>query len=161
MTIVSFFVVTKRKSTPSSLNCIPNSLLPTREMLQRTSQNGLEDDLEYSLRQLHLAKRIIDFIALSDSKLDSTLAEDKKLLDKDEEGPGRTYQCSYRSVIGMLNYLCGTRPDILFAVHQCAKNPKLLHEKAVKRIKRYLKHTPTGGIVLRPDSTYPWYCIKC
>ena len=47
-----------------------------------------------------------------------------------------------------------TRPDISFAVHQCAKfctNPKLLHEKAVKHIGRYLYKTQTRGYVLRPE----------
>ncbi len=48
----------------------------------------------------------------------------------------------YRSVIGQLNYLAATtRPDIAFAVHQCARfcnDPKEPHVKAVKRIVRYL-----------------------
>jgi hypothetical protein len=55
----------------------------------------------------------------------------------------------------MLNYLAATtRPDCLFAVHQCARfaaNPKLSHERAVKRIVRYLKGTLNKGIILRPD----------
>ena len=47
-----------------------------------------------------------------------------------------------------------TRPDISFAVHQCAKycqNPKLLHERAVKYIGRYLYKTRDKGITLRPE----------
>ena len=46
-----------------------------------------------------------------------------------------------------------TRPDISFAVHQCAKffqDPKLLHEKAVKYIGRYLYKTKDKGIILKP-----------
>ena len=117
--------------------------------------------MEYLLTQPHLTKRIIEFLALSDSKLHTTPAEEKVLLHKDEEGPICTYHWSYRSVMGMLNYLCGTRPDILFAVHQCARfceHPKLSHEKAVKRTVRYLKRTPTEGIVLRPDSSRGIQC---
>ena len=50
----------------------------------------------------------------------------------------------------MLNYLANTtRPDIMMAVHQCARfceNPKLSHEKAVKRIIKYLMGTRHIGI---------------
>ena len=77
---------------------------------KRQRTDGAKNDFEYSLTQPHLTRRIIDFLALSDSRIHTTPAEDKKLLDKDEDGPGRTYQWSYRSVMGMLNYLCGTRP---------------------------------------------------
>ena len=117
--------------------------------------------MEYSLSQPFLIQRIIGFLALSDSRQHTTPAESNCLLHKDEEGPVRTYNWSYRSVIGMLNYLCGTRPDILFAVHQCARfceHPKLSHEKAVKRIVRYLKNTPNEGVVLRPDSSRGIQC---
>ena len=61
---------------------------------------------------------------------------------------------TYRSVIGMLSYLTGTRPDILYAVHSCARfsiSAKLMHEQAVKRICRYLKGTQDKGIILNPE----------
>ena len=49
---------------------------------------------------------------------------------------------SYASVIGMMFYLASnTRPDISFAVHQCAwftHKTKVSHETDVKRICRYL-----------------------
>ena len=51
----------------------------------------------------------------------------------------------------MLNYLTQTsRPDIAMAVHQCARynaDPKLSHEKAVKRIVKYLKGTSDHGTI--------------
>jgi hypothetical protein len=56
----------------------------------------------------------------------------------------------------MLSYLTGTRPDILYAVHSCARfsiSPKLIHEQAVKRICRYLKGTQDKGIILNPDES--------
>ena len=60
-----------------------------------------------------------------------------------------------RSIIGQLNYLASTtRPELQFAVHQCARfvaDPKMSHEKAVKRIVRYLKRTKDEGIVLLVD----------
>ena len=47
-----------------------------------------------------------------------------------------------------------SRPDIAYAVHQCARFthfPKRSHEVALKRIGRYLKHTRERGMVVRPS----------
>ncbi|MGS7221159.1 reverse transcriptase domain-containing protein, partial [Micrococcus luteus] len=55
----------------------------------------------------------------------------------------------YRSMIGSLMYLTASRPDITFAVCYCARfqaNPKESHEKAVKRIFRYLKGSSRLGL---------------
>ena len=56
----------------------------------------------------------------------------------------------------MMLYLQGhSRPEILFAVLQCACytfNPRLSHEVALKRIGRYLKGTRTRGLILSPSS---------
>lgn len=61
---------------------------------------------------------------------------------------------SFRSVIGKLNYLAKcTRPDIEYAVHQCARfssDPKIEHSKAVKLIGRYLLGTNDKGIIYNP-----------
>ena len=58
-------------------------------------------------------------------------------------------------MIGQLNYLAGKRrPEIQFAVHQCvqcSQDPKMCHEKAIKRIVRYLKRTKIKGLKLRVD----------
>jgi hypothetical protein len=63
----------------------------------------------------------------------------------------------------MLTYLStSTRPDIAFAVHQCAKfsaSPKRVHELAVRRIVRYLKGTCDRGYILRPSSTLNLDCF--
>lgn len=77
------------------------------------------------------------------------------LLGKDTDGLSRKGTWSYRSLIGMLGYLQGTsRPDISMAVHQCARfnsDPRLSHERAVKRIARYLLYTADKGLIYRPD----------
>jgi hypothetical protein len=69
-------------------------------------------------------------------------------LDLDEEGaPVETKV--YRSMIGSLLYLCASRPDIMLSVCMCARfqaNPKECHLTAVKRILRYLLHTPNLGL---------------
>ena len=62
----------------------------------------------------------------------------------------------------MLNYLAATtRPDCLFSVHQCARfsaNPRLSHERALKRIVRYLKGTQDKGIIYCPDKNAGFKC---
>ena len=55
----------------------------------------------------------------------------------------------------MLNYLeKTTRPELVFAVHQCARfcvDLKLSHERAAHRIVKYLIGTKNKGLVFRPD----------
>jgi hypothetical protein len=54
-------------------------------------------------------------------------------------------QKPYRSMIGSLLYLCGSRPDIMLSICMCARfqsDPKECHFVAVKRILRYLVSTP-------------------
>jgi hypothetical protein len=56
----------------------------------------------------------------------------------------------------MLLYLSGhSRPDIAFAVHQCARftfNPTRRHEVALIRIGRYLKGTMEKGMIMTPTA---------
>lgn len=51
--------------------------------------------------------------------------------------------------MGSLNYLTITRPDISFAVQQVnqfMQHPRHLHLAAVRRILRYLRGSPSGGL---------------
>jgi hypothetical protein len=61
----------------------------------------------------------------------------------------------YRSIIGKLNYLeRGTRADISYITHQCARisvSPKKEHGAAIKWLGRYLKGTRDKGLILRPN----------
>ncbi|WVZ62805.1 hypothetical protein U9M48_012507 [Paspalum notatum var. saurae] len=69
-------------------------------------------------------------------------------LDPDESGI-KVDQTLYRSMIGSLLYLCASRPAIMFSVCLCSRfqaDPKESHLTAVKRILRYLKHTPSIGL---------------
>ena len=48
-------------------------------------------------------------------------------------------------MIGSLLYLTASRPDLVFSIGLCARfqfKPNETHLKAVKRILRYLNHTP-------------------
>ena len=62
----------------------------------------------------------------------------------------------------MMTYLQGNSPpEMSMAVHQTAcfcNNPLLLHEKAIKRLGRYLSHTIKEGIVYNPDTSKGLEC---
>jgi hypothetical protein len=68
-----------------------------------------------------------------------------------DEGGKSVDQTLYHSMIGSLLYMTTSRsrPDIMFSVCICARfqaSPKEAHLVAVKRILRYLKHTPSIGL---------------
>jgi histone deacetylase 1/2 len=59
-------------------------------------------------------------------------------------------------MIGSLLYLTVTRPDIQFSVCLCARfqaSPRTSHRQAVKRIFRYLRHTPDFGLLYSASSS--------
>ena len=64
--------------------------------------------------------------------------------------------------VGMITYLQGnSRPKMSMAVHQTTRfcnNPMLLHDKAIKRLGRYLSHTRKEGIAYNPDTSKGLEC---
>ena len=72
-------------------------------------------------------------------------------LGTDADGRPFKEKWKYSSVIGMLLYLSSnSRPDIQFAVHQCARFthcPRASHAEAIKRICRYLQGTKEKGTI--------------
>jgi Reverse transcriptase (RNA-dependent DNA polymerase) len=107
--------------------------------------------------QPHLIDSILQDIGLLDGSNSRKLpANTTKILHQYKESEGHDESAfHYRSVIGKLSYLekC-TRPDIAYAVHQCARfsaNPKTEHTKAVKLIGRYLLATRDKGILCTPN----------
>ena len=109
----------------------------------------------FELAQPHLVDRIIEFVELRDAKPRETPVG-KPLLNKDLNGTPRNYEWNYQAAVGMLNYLLHTlQPEIAMAVHQCGRfnnNPMLSHEKAVKRIVKYLKRHPDRGIIYKVEN---------
>nr|GEV01925.1 retrovirus-related Pol polyprotein from transposon TNT 1-94 [Tanacetum cinerariifolium] len=99
------------------------------------------------LLENRLRRWIIDkilFIKKDKVKTASTPIETNKALLKDEEAKDVDVHL-YRSMIGSLMYLTASRPDIMFAICDCARfqvTPKVSHLHAVKRIFRYLKGQP-------------------
>ncbi|KAH7510943.1 hypothetical protein FEM48_ZijujUnG0062300 [Ziziphus jujuba var. spinosa] len=62
---------------------------------------------------------------------------------------------SYRRLVGRLIYLAVTPPDLAYSVHilsQFMQEPRIEHWEAALRVIRYLKGTPSQGILLRADS---------
>ena len=108
-----------------------------------------------TLLQTGLIEKILIATKLEECNPKFTSA-DKVPLDKDLDGDPCREDWEYRSIVGMLLYLAGsTRPDISYAVHQCARfshNPKASHEIGVKHIVRYLKVTRDKGLIMKPDA---------
>src|SRR5689334_4036926 len=77
-------------------------------------------------------------------------------LDLDVEGMFID-QKVYRSMIGSMLYLCASRLDIMLSIYMCARfqsDPKECHLVAVKRILRYLVHTPHLELWYPKGSTF-------
>ena len=62
----------------------------------------------------------------------------------------------YRSLIGKLNFLTHTRPDISYAVQtlsQFMQNPRTTHLQALHHVLAYINHTKGQGILLQATPT--------
>jgi hypothetical protein len=104
------------------------------------------------MSQKRLTQRIINALSLADSAPKPTPSA--SILGKQEDEPlfdNKSF--NYRSVLGMMHYLTGnTRPDITFAVSQCARFQQATrqsHAAALKRIGRYLQHTLDQGMIVK------------
>nr|GFB26228.1 hypothetical protein [Tanacetum cinerariifolium] len=65
------------------------------------------------------------------------------------QAPKAWYGTLSKSMIGSLMYLTASRPDIMFAICDCARHqvtPKECHLHAIKRIFRYLEGHPKLGL---------------
>ena len=84
------------------------------------------------------------------------------ILQKDTQGKPLNNDFHYRSVIGKLNFLeKSTRPDISYAVHQCArfcKHLKQSHGDAIRHLCRYLKATRDKNIICNPANNKSYEC---
>jgi hypothetical protein len=105
------------------------------------------------VHQAKYTKDIVRKFKMEDSKAMTTPMSTTTALDADEEGD----QKEYRSMIVSLLYLTATRPDIRFSVCLCAcfqASPRTLHQQVVKRIFRYLRHTPDFGLWYSASSSW-------
>ena len=115
---------------------------------------GMEATFTSSGLFLSQRKYIQDLLSktnMQDAKVVATplsTGESLKLCD----GSPTTDSTQYRQVLGSLQYLALTRPDISFAVNKLSQymhQPSAIHWSAVKRILRYLKGTLNHGLFLR------------
>lgn len=121
-----------------------------------------KEDNQITLSQSGLAKRIVEALGL-DSKLSSAVdtPAEASPLPQDKDGALAHGNFNYASVVGMCLYLTRSRPDLSFAVHQCARYtfaPRRSHEIALQRIGRYLKGTLDKGIILSPSDSLDVDC---
>jgi len=68
-----------------------------------------------------------------------------------DDGPPVADPTAYRSLVGALQYLTFTRPDIAYAVQQVClhmHDPREVHFVAAKRILRYLQGTLDHGLII-------------
>jgi hypothetical protein len=100
-----------------------------------------QDDNGITIHQSKYVDELLKKFDMESSKPVSTPAAVRPPIGPDEDGKD-VDQHMYRSIIGSLMYLTASRPDIQFAVCQCARyqsRPKESHLIAAKRILRYLK----------------------
>ncbi|WVZ64116.1 LOW QUALITY PROTEIN: hypothetical protein U9M48_013683 [Paspalum notatum var. saurae] len=100
------------------------------------------------IHQEKYCRDLLKKFKMSDCKPISTPMSTNEHLDTDVDGKP-VDQSTYRSMIGSLLYLTASRLDIMCSVCLCARfqaAPKESHLPAVKRILRYLKHTPSIGL---------------
>ena len=106
----------------------------------------------YTKSQEHYVEKILDKFGLKDAKIVASPGIPSQKLEAWGDSPlvNRTH---YQEMIGSLLYLATvSRPDIAFAVTNLAryaKEPRLLHENAVKRVFKYLKGTASMGLCYR------------
>jgi histone deacetylase 1/2 len=123
----------------------------------KEQQSYLGVEINYSNDALFLSnkKKIEELIIkykLEDAAIhDTPVAPGTKLYKSDINEP--VYKFPYRELIGSLSYIARmTRPDILYAVNQCARHvehPNESHVKALKRILLYLKGTKDKCIKIK------------
>jgi histone deacetylase 1/2 len=110
--------------------------------------NKLSDGL--ILTQEKYASDILKRVGMSDCKPVATpMSTSEKLSVYEGDLLGPNDATHYRSIVGALQYLTLTRPDISFSVNKVCQflhAPTTVHWATVKRILRYIKHTTKLGL---------------
>jgi histone deacetylase 1/2 len=102
------------------------------------------------LSQGKYAEDIIKKTGMSNYKpINTTLSSVEKLSATEGDPLGPEDSTKYRSVVGAMQYLTLTRPNISFAVNKVCQflhNPTTIHWSVVKRILRYIHGTSKLGL---------------
>jgi histone deacetylase 1/2 len=109
------------------------------------------------LTQEKYASDILTKANMTDCKSAPTPLSSTESLSQHEGEPlGPEDSTRYRSLVGALQYLTLTRPDLSFAVNKVCQYlhaPTTSHWSAVKRILRYVKDTVNIGIMFQLSSS--------
>jgi hypothetical protein len=110
------------------------------------------------LSQEKYTNELLSRVNMKDCKsVDTPLSVSEKLSVTDGEMLSSEDSTRYRSIVGALQYITLTRPDIAFSVNKVCQflhAPTTVHWTAVKRILRYLRGTTSLGLRLsKPSST--------
>jgi histone deacetylase 1/2 len=109
------------------------------------------------LSQMRYAKDILARSGMSNCKpVDTPLPSTQKLSVAEGTRLGAEDCTRYKSLVGALQYLTLTRPDISFAVNKVCQflhSPTTTHFAAVKRILRYVNGTIGLGLRIRKSKT--------
>ena len=111
------------------------------------------DGLLLSQRQYILD--ILDRAGMADCKPCATPVDTNPKVSADSGAPVAD-PTDFRSLAGALQYLTFTRLDISYAVQQIClymHDPREPHLAALKRILRYLRGTPSLGLLIRPSAS--------
>jgi len=104
-----------------------------------------EYGVEYEADQRH-AESIVKEMNMTDAKSLSAPGSDEPYLsDTKDKLLNSHYETIYRSIVAKANYLAADRPDIQFAVKECAKHMSNPTEESwikLKKLARYLKGKP-------------------
>jgi histone deacetylase 1/2 len=117
----------------------------------KRSPNGL------LLTQEKYASDLLGKLDMTDCKPDPTPLSTTDPLSLVVGDPlGTEDNTKYRSIVGGMQYLTLTRPDLVFSVNKVCQflhAPTTAHWAAVKRIMRYVKDTISIGITFQPSSS--------
>ena len=109
------------------------------------------------LKQEKYATELLARMGMKDCKPSPTPLSSSEQLSAYEGEPLKEEESTkYRSVVGALQYLTLTRPDISFVVNKVCQylhSPTSAHWTAVKRIIRYVKHTVGLGLHFRRSNS--------
>jgi hypothetical protein len=122
------------------------SMMGEWNYLLESQVKQLKDDTFIS--QTKYKQDILKWFGMKDVKPIKTMMGNHGHLDLDIGGKS-IGQNVYWSIIWSLLYLCASKPDIMLSVCMCARfqsDPKEWHLRVLKRILRYLFHTPHFGL---------------
>ena len=101
---------------------------------------------------------------MENCKVSTTLMSSSEKISKDSGPPlSQDDSTKYRSLVGALQYLTLTRPDISFAVNRVCQflhAPTTAHFLAAKRILRYLKYTHNMVLSIRKSPSMLLSCFS-